>query len=993
MPPSPTGTHRKLLSGNEAVAHAAWEAGVHVACGYPGTPSTEILETLSHFLDVKCEWSTNEKVALEIAIGASFAGARSLVTMKHVGLNVAADPFFSAAYTGVKGGVVIVSADDPGMHSSQNEQDNRLLAAAARIPILEPSSSQEARDFVIAAFDLSEKFDTPVMLRITTRIAHGKAVVEIGNRKNIRLKPYQKDPSKNILLPSNSRKKHKRIETVQMPHLKKEASRWAHSYEGSDVMAFITSGPSFYYVREAFPDAAVLKIGMTYPLPDMDILAFAKNKKRIIVVEELEPFMEQKIASLGVVVEGKCRLPRFNELSVDILRKAISQNYTPLPTSDVVPLPPRPPVMCPGCSHRGTFYALKQLNSIVAGDVGCYTLGALAPLGAIDCSINMGASISMAHGMEKVMDEHDRNRLVSVIGDSTFFHSGIAALVNVLYNNGNGTTIVLDNHTSAMTGHQNHPGSGEGINGAPARKIDIEAFCKSLGIASVRRSDPYNLLDTLRTIDEELHHKEPSVIIAEAPCALKSKQRFAEPLTLDASKCTQCFACTQIGCPAIELEEDHLHINPLLCVSCGHCRQVCSDCNAGLDIPLILEMMHQSRYKEAFDVVLRDNPFPAVSARVCPRPCEHEINALGHFQEQIRADQYPDLVNEFPKRGNSAALSIHGIERFLGGYGIANVNGSEFAPKQEYNDKVAVIGAGPSGLSAAWYLRRFGYHITVFDANAEPGGMLRYGIPSFRLPRDILDAEINRLKAIGIGFRCGTKFEKEMSLKKMENTYDAVVLAIGNAQPKLLNLKDTEKIKSGLSNAIAFLRDFNSDRPMKLEGKVGVIGGGNTAIDCARSAKRLGADVTIYYRRGENNMSASRSEIDEAIKEGVQFEYWTTPVQVLSKAKTVTGLVLAQTRPETLRHLFEVSAEEFAVQLNHIIFAVGEETEKNLIEELGVSAAHGIDVNFMGVTPQTGIFGCGDAAINHGTVTQAISTGKRTAESVNAFLQTKKCAR
>ncbi|MBN2719377.1 MAG: indolepyruvate ferredoxin oxidoreductase subunit alpha, partial [Deltaproteobacteria bacterium] len=592
----PPGNPGKLLSGNEAIAQAAWEAGVHVACGYPGTPSTEILEALSRYPEISCEWSTNEKVALEIALGASFAGARALVSMKHVGLNVAADPFFSAAYTGVNGGLVVVSADDPGMHSSQNEQDNRLIAAAARVPVLEPSSSQEARDFVIAAFEISERYDIPVMLRTTTRISHGKAPVKVGQRNSIELKPYRKLPAKNILLPHVSRARHSGIEAAQIPGLRRESAQYIQIFEGTSHLTFVTSGPSYHYVREAFPDASVMKLGMVYPLPHSEIRAFVKGRQRVIVVEELEPFLEQRIAAMGIPVEGKNLLPRCGELSVDILRSALEPSRAShvSPSSSLpIALPPRPPVMCAGCSHRGTFYALKQLNAIVSGDVGCYTLGALAPLEAVDCSINMGASISMAHGMEKVLDEPERKRLVAVIGDSTFFHSGISGLIDVLYNGANTTTIILDNHTSAMTGHQAHPGSGETIGGEVAKRIDIPMLCKSLGIESVRISNPYDLLGTLRIIDEEQRREASSVIVADAPCALKARLKFDVPATINPNHCTHCFACTQLGCPAIEFENNHLQINPLLCIACGHCGQVCADCNAGLDVPLILELMHQ----------------------------------------------------------------------------------------------------------------------------------------------------------------------------------------------------------------------------------------------------------------------------------------------------------------------------------------------------------------------------------------------------------------
>ena len=979
----------KLLSGNEAIAQAAWEAGVHVACGYPGTPGTEILETIARFPEIKCEWSTNEKVALEIAIGASFAGARALVSMKHVGLNVAADPFFSAAYTGVNGGLVVISADDPGMHSSQNEQDNRLLASAARIPILEPSSCQEARDYVIAAFELSERFDTPVMIRTTTRISHGKAPVKVGTRKTIPYRPYRKQPDKNILLPSVSRHRHRNIESIQMPGLKQASGLFTRIYEGTSDIAFITGGTSFHYVREAFPNAAVMKIGMAYPLPENEIRAFAEHRKRIVVVEELEPFLEHRIAAFGISVEGKSLFPRCGELSVDIIREALDPVEAAASSRrmDIEPLPPRPPVMCAGCSHRGTFYALKQLGAIVAGDVGCYTLGALAPLEAIDCSINMGASISMAHGMEKVLSAQERKRLVAVIGDSTFFHSGISALIDVLYNGANTTTIILDNHTSAMTGHQAHPGSGENIIGEAAPRINIEALCTGLGIESVKRTNPYDLLNTLRVIQEEMNRKGPSVIIADAACALKAEVCFGKPPQINAEQCTRCFSCSQIGCPAIEMEDDHLKINHLLCVACGHCEQVCSDCNAGLDIPLILELMHQKRYRDALDVILRESPLPAVASRVCPHPCDHRTNALGFNQAQQRALQYPDLTADFPQASHPAAISVCAIERFLGDYGIVNTTGVDYAPVDENGFRVAIIGAGPAGLSSAWHLRRYGYAVTVYDKNEQPGGILRYGVPGFRLSKQILDAEIERLSDTGIHFLCNFPVNNDITYDILKNENEAVIIATGKSSPRHLSLKGDDNIREGLMNGLDFLHAYNSNALTSINGHVAVIGGGNTAIDCARSAVRLGAAVTVYYRRGRDRMSAFPEAVREAESEGVRFEYYAVPNRVLSQHGCLTEIEMIRAERNTLHHTIAAGDNTFLVPVTQVIIAIGETANLQFLSESDIEGAHGVRVSFMGRTHSDGVFSCGDVAFGHGTVTQAIATGKRAAESVHAYLQ------
>jgi indolepyruvate ferredoxin oxidoreductase alpha subunit len=624
----------QLMSGNEAIARGAWEAGVHVACAYPGTPSTEILETLSRFPDVDCEWSTNEKVAMEVAMGASMAGGRALVAMKHVGLNVASDPFFAAAYAGTNGGLVVVSADDPGMHSSQNEQDNRLIARAARVPILEPSTSEEARAFTTAAFDLSEKYDTPILIRTTTRTAHGNGEVALGDRRNVARRAYKRDPRKYVMLPSHARARHAQLEQVRMPALETEATEWVELFPGTLEIGIITAGASFLYAREAFPDASILKLNMTHPIPAALIRSFALDQQRILVIEELEPFLEEQVRALGIDCEGKDRLPRFGELSVGLLRSSFLDQPVTQDSADARLIPPRPPVLCAGCAHRGAFYVLNQLDAIVSGDIGCYTLGALAPLAAMDSCFNMGASVAVAHGMEKVMNTAERERLVSVIGDSTFYHSGIPGLVDILYNGGHSTTVILDNHTTAMTGHQEHPGSGRTIQGKEAGRIALEPLCRGLGIKNVKKVDPYDLLSVYRTFEGEMRSDEPSVILAEAPCGLKENIRFGDPIPLHLDRCTECMACTRLGCPAIEMKDDHLEVSPILCVACSHCQQVCTDCNAGIDLPLVLELLHQGREQDALAAVLKTNPFPLVSSLVCPHPCDHEVNALDHPQRR-----------------------------------------------------------------------------------------------------------------------------------------------------------------------------------------------------------------------------------------------------------------------------------------------------------------------------------------------------------------------
>jgi indolepyruvate ferredoxin oxidoreductase alpha subunit len=995
------------MSGNEAIARGAWEAGARVGCGYPGTPSTEILEALAHYPEVNCEWSTNEKVALEVAVGAALAGGRAIATMKHVGLNVAADPFFSVAYMGVNAGLVVVSADDPGMHSSQNEQDNRLLARAARVAMLEPATTQECKDFTAAAFEISERYDTPVLLRTTTRISHGKGQVMLGDRQEIPRRPYRKNVPKNVVLPAHGRIRHQWVETKRMPALEKEAERWVEVFEGSDDLTIITAGAAFLYAREAFPNSTILKLGMTHPLPRECIKNFAQGKKRIVIIEELELYLTEQIRALEIALE-ELHLPRFGELSVGLLRQVVQRGapnardgVTPPPVMlpfGVPLLPPRPPILCAGCMHRGIFYVLKQLDAIVSGDIGCYTLGALAPLDAMDTCMNMGASLSMAHGMAKVFSEEEKKRLVAVIGDSTFYHSGIPALIDILYNGGHTVTIILDNHTTAMTGHQEHPGTGHTIKGDPTKAIEIGPLVEGLGIKHIRRVDPYDLLATWRTVDEELHYKEPSVIVADAPCVLKEKRRFGEIVSVDLKKCTDCHACTELGCPAIEIRDNHIEINKLLCVACTHCQQVCADCNAGIDIPQVLELVHQKRYADAFKVLMRTNPFPAVAGRVCPHPCDHEVNALGWPQEKLYAERYPDLVQEFPTPGHPSKLSVRDVERFLGDYGIEHFSGAEFKPTEERPERVVIIGSGPAGLSAVFYLRRRGFQVTILEAFEKPGGMMRYGIPAFRLPKEILDREIDRLYMMGVEIQCGVSVGRDVSFTNIQREYDAVVVAVGDSAPQELELEGTGEVREGLLYGVDFLRCVNRGQNVKVGRKIAVIGGGNTAIDCARSAQRLGAEVTVYYRRTAEEMPAIREEIDEAILEGISFEFQTNPIRVTAKNGRVCGLDLVHMQPGPLdkdgrRRPVPVPNSEFHIDVDMVILAIGERADVQFLEESEVQSNHKIGVTFTGASSRPGVFACGDVAFGFGTVTQSIATGRRVAGAVAGYLQRKSAQR
>lgn len=567
---------KQLLLGNEAVAQGLYEAGVRVVSSYPGTPSTEITEAAAKFDEIFCEWAPNEKVATEVASGASIGGARSFCAMKHVGLNVAADPLFTMSYIGVRGGMVLAVADDPGMHSSQNEQDSRNYAKAAKLPMLEPSDSQECKDFTKLAYEISETFDTPVILRLCTRVAHSRSIVECLERENRELVPYEKDASKNVMLPVFAKQKHPKVEQRTL-----DLKAWAETAPINQVedngasVSIITSGISYQYVKDAMGDSVnYLKLGMVHPLPDQLIRSFAEKAETVYVVEELDPFLEGYCKELGLQVIGKEKFPSCGEFSQKLVKKILTGEEEPYQALEGN-IPVRPPVMCCGCPHRGVFYALKREKVYVSGDIGCYTLGASAPLNAMDACICMGASISALHGYNKARGEEGEKKSVAVIGDSTFIHSGITSLIDIAYNRSNSVVIVLDNSITGMTGHQQNPTTGYNIKGDPATAVDLEALCHAVGISRVRVVDPYDLKAVTAALKEELEAEEPSVIISRRPCALLKYVKHAPALQVDVEKCIGCKACFGIGCPAISMKKEKAYIDPTQCVGCGVCTSLC----------------------------------------------------------------------------------------------------------------------------------------------------------------------------------------------------------------------------------------------------------------------------------------------------------------------------------------------------------------------------------------------------------------------------------
>ncbi|MBR1805939.1 MAG: indolepyruvate ferredoxin oxidoreductase subunit alpha [Selenomonadaceae bacterium] len=566
---------KQLMLGNKALARGLWEAGVAFVSSYPGTPSTEVTEEAVKFDDIYCEWAPNEKVAMESAFGASLAGRRAFCGQKHVGLNVAADPLFTLSYTGVNAGLVAVVADDAGMHSSQNEQDSRHYAIAAKVPMLEPSDSAEALNFAKLAYEISETYDTPVLIKMCTRVAHSQSVVETGERVEVS-KPYVKDIGKYVMMPGNAKRRHPIVEERTRRLIEYAETTPINRVEfTSDEIGIITSSTCYQYVKEVFGESAsVLKLGMINPLPVALIKNFASRVKRLVVVEELDPIIETHVKALGLPVEGSELLPRIDEFSPNLIAQAFGKEI-PAGVQLDDQIPPRPPVMCAGCPHRGLFYSLKKRKCTVLGDIGCYTLGAVPPLSTIELTLCMGASIGATHGFNKMLGAASESKTVAVIGDSTFMHSGMTGLANVAYNQSNSTVIILDNSITGMTGHQQNPSTGLNIKGDPAGKIDLESLCRAMGINRVRVVDPYDLKACDIAIREELAAPEVSVIISRRPCALLKNVKHKPPLKVDASKCIGCKSCMKIGCPAISMVDGKARVDQTQCVGCGVCSQLC----------------------------------------------------------------------------------------------------------------------------------------------------------------------------------------------------------------------------------------------------------------------------------------------------------------------------------------------------------------------------------------------------------------------------------
>jgi indolepyruvate ferredoxin oxidoreductase alpha subunit len=572
------------MSGNQAIARGAWEAGVNYATGYPGTPSTEIIENISNYDDLESNWSTNEKVAFDVAMGVSLAGKRAMVTMKHVGVNVASDSLMVVPYSGVIGGLVVISADDPGMHSSQNEQDNRYMAKFAKVPVLEPIDPQEAKDFVRIAYDISEKFETPVMFRTTTRIAHAKGVVELGDRTEVEPKKYETDIQR-FLVPPFARRRRPTVEErlVRMKEFS-ESFEFNRVEEGDPSIGVIASGVGYQYAREVLPDATYLRIGMAHPFPIEKARAFCERFENVHIIEEGEPFMEEQLRLGGVTnIVGKDKVPLMGELNPEILANVLDGTPIPQGYADEIAIPPRPPLFCLGCPHRGVFYVLQKMmktNVVALGDIGCYTLGGLPPYSSLQTSFCMGASVGNAVGFAKGNEGHTNAKAVGVIGDGTFLHGGIPGLIDMVYTNSNATLLIADNSTTAMTGQQENPASGKTVNGQPAPEVDLVKLVEAIGVEYVREIDPYDMKLLRKTMREAINHPGPSVVITKHQCLMikekKREMRGREPIHFEAEDCNNCKLCYDLGCPAIEWsDETGPVIDGLQCVGCEMCAELC----------------------------------------------------------------------------------------------------------------------------------------------------------------------------------------------------------------------------------------------------------------------------------------------------------------------------------------------------------------------------------------------------------------------------------
>jgi indolepyruvate ferredoxin oxidoreductase alpha subunit len=968
---------RLFMLGNEAFARWAIEAGVQCVASYPGTPSSEITETLvnaARDIGYYAEWSVNEKVALEVAIAASVSGLRSLAIMKHVGVNVAHDPLMTASYMGARGGLVLVSADDPGQWSSQNEQDNRYIARQAYIPVLEPSTGQEAKDMMADAFRFSEEFGQMFMVRSVTRIGHARSDIVFGEIYcDVRQGKFVKDPVKLVCLPANFRK-NRRLLVDRMARIRKAVDDWPYNQltlKDGASLGVITSGISYGYAVEAIrllgleDKISVLKIGTPYPLPEELTKQLLKSVPAVLVVEELEPFVEDEVKvvakdnDISVKIHGKDLVSLVGELSTRQVAEALSNLTGVKPSVDFAAidrikieteslLPVRPPTMCAGCPHRSSFYAINVAlrryeeetgkTPVQTGDIGCYALAANPPLNSDDIAICMGGAFGLGSGFPHVIDAP----VIAHLGDSTFFHSGIPPMINSVFNKANVTMVVLDNATTGMTGFQPHPGAPEG----DQVPVKIEEIAKASGVKFVEVVDAFDVPEVIDIMGKAIRFEGPSLVVVRRLCnILDARQKRRQgiktiPYEVDQEKCVAGSppAC-QATCP--------LHI----------------------DIRGYIGLIKEGKFDESMALIKEVLPFPGIIGRICTRPCEEKC---------IRVN-----IEE--------AIAINALKRAAVDYGSV---AEDYSIASEKNKKVAIIGGGPAGIMAAYDLRKSGYKVTIYEALSKLGGMMAVGIPEFRLPRDILENEIDIINKLGVEVKLNTQVGRDVALPALHKEYDAVFVAVGAHQNRRLGVENEEA--EGIINGTEFLYRVNTGENVPVGEKVVIVGAGNVAVDCARTCVRLGfKEVNVVYRRSRNEMPAIAEEVVEAEKEGVKLHMLAGPNRVIADSNKVTGMEfirmkLGEPDESGRRRPEPIAGSEFVMDTSLIISAIGEQPDLQLISgELAKTVADGL-IAADPVTLQTGIrgiFAGGDAVSGPATVIQAMAAGKKAAISIDRYLK------
>ncbi|MCW8926106.1 MAG: indolepyruvate ferredoxin oxidoreductase subunit alpha, partial [Xanthomonadales bacterium] len=1017
--------NKSLLLGNEGIVRGAIESGVEVATAYPGTPSSEIADTfyrLSQASDLYFEYSTNEKVALEVAAGAAIAGMRAICSMKHVGLNVAADPLNTLCYTGVKAGMVIITADDPSMHSSQNEQDNRFYSKLSLLPMFEPSDPTEAHELTRVAFELSEQLELPVLLRTTTRVNHSRGVCTFTELKPRRFEGhFEKNFMRWVPVPLVARGLRPILLRKQGEAFEAIRRLGVDRVEGTGKVGIITSGVAYCYVKEVVNElnlkdqVQVLKVTTVHPLPRHLIEAVLQDCERILVVEELEPYLETEVKAIAqelgitkpIVGKGDDLIPRMYELSGDRIRPAFAKVFDIAveapPRPEIPDLPGRPPMLCAGCTHRTTYHAVKTVadgkDTYYASDIGCYTLGVLPPLETTDSFLCMGSSVTQACGASI----NNAQKHVAFIGDSTFFHSGLTGLVNAVHNKHNLLLVILDNSTTAMTGHQPLPASD--LLPEKQNPVDLELVVKGLGVTDLHVVDPEDVKTMIRTFEDAYHRSGVRVIIARHGCPLfnrriKHEKGYGLVYAVDQDKCKFCGKFEDhdgCGVPTIKTDEISRgrikllnsdvdqYEHPAEGQARKHAEAPCTHtCPANICVTGYMALARAGHYKEALALIRESVPLPRILGRICHRPCEGNC---------VRSD-YDEPV------------SINGVKRFVAeqetkeefeAY-LATLRDAAAEARKANGKRIAVIGAGPGGITAAHDLNQRGFDVTVFDREAIPGGMLITGLPAHRMPRELVREEIGGVLSTGITFAGRKALGQDFTVKSLlENDgFESVCIAIGAHDGINLGLEGQDETH-GVEEALDFLHDVNIDGRTACGQRVVVIGGGDAASDAARVAMRLGAETsTIVYRRSEAEMPMDKLELRETLAEGIEIQYLTQPVAVVSESGKVVGIRCVKNdlgEPDATgrRRPVAIADSEFVIDCDHVIAAIGQTQDKAALENdlaLGADSWGALQVDpDTGVTRDPRVFAAGDITGQGWTVIDAIAMGRKVAYGIDVALR------